>query len=76
MFDDTPWFRRWCGFSFMPTKRQGWAAILGFALIEAPLMLLWLRVEAESLAWWVLAAGAFGLFLAFWALVVWKTDTP
>ena len=37
-------------------------------------MLLSLRVEDGSLAWWLLAASAFALFLGFWAFILWKTD--
>lgn len=74
MLDDAPWFRRWFGFSFLPINWQGWAAIGAFALVEIPLMWLSLQVEAESLEWWLLAFGAFGLFLGFWAFVLWKTE--
>ena len=38
-------------------------------------MLLSFQVEDGSLAWWLLAASAFALFLGFWAFVLWKTDT-
>jgi hypothetical protein len=75
MFDDAPWFRRCFRFSFKPIKWQGWAATIAFLLVEAPLMLLSLRVEDGSLAWWLLAASAFALFLGFWAFVLWKIDT-
>jgi hypothetical protein len=51
------------------------AATIAFLLVEAPLMLLSLRVEDGSLAWWLLAASAFALFLGFWAFVLWKIDT-
>jgi hypothetical protein len=74
MLDDAPWFRRWFGFSFMPIKWQGWAATVAFLLVEAPLMLLSLQVDDGSLAWWLLAASAFALFLGFWAFVLSKTE--
>jgi hypothetical protein len=75
MFDDAPWFRHWFGFTFKPIKWQGWAAIIAFLLVEVPLGLLSLQVEGGSLAWWLLAASGFALFLGFWAFVLWKTDT-
>lgn len=75
MLDDTPWFRRWSGFSFVPISWQGWIATIAFLLVEAPLMWLSLQVEAESFEWWVVAASAFALFLGYWAFVLWKSET-
>ena len=75
MLDDEPWYRRWFGFSYKPIKWQGWAANMAFLLVEAPLMLMSLQVEGGSLTWWLLAAGAFALFLGFWAFVEWKTES-
>ncbi len=74
MLDDAPWFRRWFGFSFRPVHWQGWAATFAFLLVEAPLMLLSLQVEDGSLAWWLLTAIAFAIFLGFWVFVLSKTE--
>ena len=74
MVDNAPWFRRWFGFAFKPIKWQGWAAIGAFLLIEAPLGLLSLKVEAGSLAWWLLATSGFAIFLGFSAFVLSKTE--
>ena len=75
MADDAPWFRRWFGFALKPIKWQGWAATGAFLLIESPLGLLSLGVEAGSLAWWLLAASGFAIFLGFWAFVLSKTES-
>lgn len=75
MLDNESWFRRWFGFSFRPINWQGWALTVAFVLIEAPLMMLSFQVEGGSLAWWLLAASAFALFLGFFAFVLWKTET-
>jgi hypothetical protein len=74
MLDHEPWFRRWFGFSFRPINWQGWAATAAFLLVEAPILLVSLRVEAESFAWWLLAVTGFVIFLGFWAFALSKTE--
>lgn len=74
MFDDAPWFRRWVGFSYLPINWKGYAAIAVWLAVEAPFILLSDRVPADSSLWWLSAAGGFGAFLLFWALVEWKVD--
>lgn len=75
MSNDEPWFQRWFGFSFKPISWRGWAATVAFLLVEAPIMPLSLQFEAESPAWWLLAATGFVVFLGFWAFVLSKTQT-
>jgi hypothetical protein len=72
MLDNSPWFRRWMQFSFFPVTWKGWATIAGFLLLEVLLALI--PVETESLAWWLVAAMGFAVFLGFWAFCLWKTD--
>jgi hypothetical protein len=72
MLDNSPWFRRWMGFSFLPINWQGWATTGAFVLLEA--LLIRIQDEAGSLFWWLLAAIGFAMFLGFWGLCLWKTD--
>lgn len=70
MLDDTPWFRRWLGFSFVPIRWKGWAATAAFAFVEVVVGMLSLQIEPVSLAWWLLAAVGVAIFLAFYAFVI------
>jgi len=72
MFDDTPWFRRWMRFSFLPITWQGWATTGAVLVVEIALMLM--QPQPESNLWWLLAFAGFTVFLAFWALVLWKSE--
>ncbi len=67
---DAPWFRRYFGFSFRPIRWQGWALTAAFLAVELPILWLSLRVEAQSLLWWVCAALVVAIFLVFWGVAL------
>jgi hypothetical protein len=72
---DKPWFRRFGGFSYVPTCWEGSIVILLMAALVIPLSLLFLWLaDSHPILSWICAATGFSVAVVGHAVVFWKMD--
>lgn len=70
-----PWFRRYAGFSYIPTTWQGWAVIAAMVAVFIPCVALSMSLgeTQPTLAWVIESIGVLAVFVGH-VVVFWKMD--